>query len=437
MSTHREALQGYALKTAQEPPQKSLPPMRILVWSIAYAPDLISVGKYSGEMCSWLSARGHEVKVITAPPYYPAWEVPESYKTARYVTEQIDGIEVTRCPMYVPKIPTGMKRLLHLMSFAASSSLAALRLALRFRPDILLVVVPSFMITPGALAASQFSGAASWLHVQDFEIDAAFELGLLRGERARRFALWIERRLLRRFSRVSSISRKMMEGLDRKGVPAERAVEFRNWVDTSVIVPGDRQTSYRQSLQIAPEAIVALYSGNMANKQGLEYLAAAARHLAGRRSDIVFVLSGNGPLAGRLRSDTEGLPNVRFLDLQPLEKFSELLATADIHLLPQRAAAADLVLPSKLAGMLSSGRPIIAMAEPDTQLATEIEDVGIAIEPGNGEVLAAAIETLANDADLRARLGGAGRAKALARWGMNAILTEFEQKLSTLVVERR
>ena len=77
------------------------------------------------------------------------------------------------------------------------------------------------------------------------------------------------------------------------------------------------------------------------------------------------------------------------------------------------------------------------MAEPGTQLATEIEDVGLAIEPGNSDVFAAAIETLANDAGLRLRLGAAGRARALARWDINKVLNEFEQKLWALVLEHR
>jgi colanic acid biosynthesis glycosyl transferase WcaI len=410
---------------------------KILIWSINYAPDFIGVAKYATEMATWLAARGHEVKILTGPPFYPAWAVPEPYNAKRYLTERVNGIEVTRCPLYVPKIPTGARRLLHHLSFAVSSSPAAIRMSWRFRPDVLFAIAPSFLITPVAPLAARIAGAASWLHLQDFEIDAAFELGLLRGEGVRRLALSLERRLLHPFDCVSSISRKMVDALEQKGVPPGRTVEFRNWIDTATVVPSNRNTSYRQSLQIAPETIVALYSGNMANKQGLEYLAATARQLASRRMDIAFVLCGRGPMAGRLRHDTEGLQNVRFLDLQPIEKFSELLATADIHLLPQRAAAADLVLPSKLAGMLSSGRPVVAMAEPGTQLATEIEDVGLAIEPGNSDVFAAAIETLANDAGLRLRLGAAGRARALARWDINKVLNEFEQKLWALVLEHR
>lgn len=49
--------------------------MKILVYGINYSPELTGIGKYTGEMVEWLAAQGHEVRVITAPPYYPQWQV--------------------------------------------------------------------------------------------------------------------------------------------------------------------------------------------------------------------------------------------------------------------------------------------------------------------------------------------------------------------------
>ena len=54
--------------------------MRILIYGINFSPELTGIGKYSGEMADWLSNRGHEVRVITAPPYYPEWSIRKEYK---------------------------------------------------------------------------------------------------------------------------------------------------------------------------------------------------------------------------------------------------------------------------------------------------------------------------------------------------------------------
>ena len=362
--------------------------------------------------------------------------VPAPYSPTRYANESIESIAVTRCPLYVPRNPTGLHRLVHHASFAATSALPTLYYARRFRPDVIFAVAPSLLSAPAAYLAARIHGAVSWLHIQDFEIDAAFELGLLSGHASRRLALASERRLLGAFDCVSSISPKMMARLGEKGVDDARMFELRNWVDTTFIKPSGRLTSYRLALGIDAANIVALYSGNMAAKQGLEHLAQAARWLAVNCPSVVLILSGSGPMRPMLEKQTAGLPNVHFLDLQPNEKFPELLATADIHLLPQRAEAADLVWPSKLPGMLASGRPIVVTAEAGSGLAAEINGVGVAVPTGSGDAFAHAIRCLAEDADMRDRYGKEARQVALVRWDKRAIIAALERRLETLTARR-
>lgn len=406
--------------------------MKILVQGINFAPDLIGIAKYTTEMCAVLAARGHDIHVITAPPYYPNWAVPAPYRATRYRTETIENIAVTRCPLYVPRTPTGSRRFVHHASFAASSAVATLYYARRLRPDVIFAVAPSLMSAPAAYVAARVYGAVSWLHIQDFEIDAAFGLGFLSGHTARRLALAGERRLLGAFDCVSSISPEMINRLREKGVDDERVFELRNWVDTTLIKPSNRLTSYRLALGIDAAKIVALYSGNMSAKQGLEHLAQAARWLAANCPEVVLILCGSGPMRPRLEGEMAGLPNTHFLDLQPNEKFPELLATADIHLLPQRPEAADLVLPSKLAGMLASGRPIVVMTDAGTGLAAELKGAGIAVPTGNGEALARAVARLAADADMREQYGQEARRVTLARWDRTAIIAALERRLEML-----
>ncbi len=406
--------------------------MKILFQGINFAPDLIGIAKYTTEMCAALAARGHTIHVITAPPYYPNWAVPAPYRARRYANETVEDISVTRCPLYVPRTPTGTRRLVHHASFAASSALATFYYAHRLRPDVIFAVAPSLMSAPAAYLAARLYGAVSWLHIQDFEIDAAFELGFMSGHAVHRLGLAGERRLLGAFDCVSAISPGMVARLRDKGVNNGCLFELRNWVDTMLIKPSDRLTSYRLALGIGAAKIVALYSGNMATKQGLEHLAQAAHWLAANCPDVVLILCGSGPMRPLLEAQAARLPNVHFLDLQPNEKFPELLATADIHLLPQRAQAAGLVLPSKLPGMLASGRPVVVMAEPGTTLEAEIKGAGVTVPAGDGEALAGAVARLAADADLRARYGKEARRLALKRWDSAAIFAALERRLEKL-----
>jgi colanic acid biosynthesis glycosyl transferase WcaI len=406
--------------------------LRFLFLGLNYAPELTGIGKYSGEMMEWLAARGHEVRVVTAPPYYPAWRVGEGYEQWRYTREtSAAGVEIYRCPLYVPSCPNGLKRIVHLLSFALSS-LPVMLVQAAWRPDLVLTVEPAFACAPVALLTARLCGAPAWLHIQDFEIDAAFDLGLLpSGGLIQRFAGACEGFLRHRFSQFSTISRGMMKRLQQKGIEPTQAVFFPNWVDVNAIRPTDEPGSFRKQLGIARDQVVLLYSGNMGMKQGLEILPELANGLRSHKH-LHFVFCGDGAYRSQLEEAVAGFKNVSFLQLQPVERLNELLNMADIHLLPQRAGAADLVMPSKLTGMLASGRPVIATAAPGTQVANAVEGHGIAVPPGDCDALAQAIIALADDSDLRRRIGQAARAFAEQELARDSVLMRFESAIGRM-----
>ncbi len=399
--------------------------MRILIYGLNFTPEPTGIGKFTGEMAAWLAGRGHEVQVVTSPPYYPEWRIGPGHSSWRWRSEIIEGVEVYRCPLYVPPRPRGLSRLIHLASFAISSLPVALWRARAFRPQVLIAIAPALVSAPGARLAAWLAGTRALLHIQDFEIDAAFALGIVAGGRLRRAALAIESCLLRRFECVSSITPAMVRRLAEKGVAAERRLLFPNWVDTSAIRPAP--SALRQELNLPQGAVVALYSGNMGEKQGVETLAEVARAFAG--TPVHLLLAGAGAARPRLAAATAGMSQVHWLPIQPVARLNDLLNAADIHLLPQRADAADLVMPSKLAFMLASGRPVVAGAGVGTAIATAIEGCGMVVPPGDGLAMAAAVAALAGDEQARRRLGDSARARALADWDREAILTAYERAL--------
>src|SRR5208337_1159331 len=96
--------------------------MKILIHGINFVPELAGIGKYTGEMALWLAKRGHEVRVVTAPPYYPEWCVEKGFSSWRYQRENIGNVVVFRSPLFVPRQPNTITRLMHLISFAIGST---------------------------------------------------------------------------------------------------------------------------------------------------------------------------------------------------------------------------------------------------------------------------------------------------------------------------
>lgn len=403
--------------------------MKLLLYGLNYAPEPVGIGKYSGELAEWLATRGHQVRVITAPPYFPEWKASGN----RYRREKREGLELWRCPLWVPRQPSGLSRLIHLASFALTS-LPVLLGQLGWRPQVVITVAPAFFCAPGTLLFTALSGqrTKTWLHIQDFELDAAFELGLLKGKLLRRLAERWERSTLQRFARVSTISEAMKRHAISKGVTPSKAILLPNWVDLGAITPqSDEQRAsnpYRQELGIQANQLVLLYSGSMNKKQGLELLVEVIHQLADL-PDVMWLLAGEGPSRADLKAATVGMPNVRILSLQPAERLNDWLNLADVHLLPQKAGAADLVLPSKLLGILASGRPLVASSPENSELGELARLAGVRVEPQDGKSFATALRRLLADRTLRKQLGQKGRQLAEQRYGRDAVLARLEREL--------
>lgn len=405
--------------------------MRLLLYGLNFAPEPTGVGKFTGEMAAWLAHRGHDVRAVAAPPYYPAWRRDPSVPLWR--EELWQGVRVYRAPLYVPARPSGLTRIAHLASFAAASLPLAWWQALAFHPEVVIAVAPTLMTAPGALVAATLARARTWLHVQDLETDAAFRLGLLGGAAAKRAALALERVVLRRFDRVSTISQPMRRALIEKGVAPDRMRMLSNWADLAAIRPLEGASPLRAELGIPAEAVVALYAGTLGEKQGLEVLVEATRRLEGPPA-ICVAVAGAGPGRTRLVEAAASTPRLRLLPLQPPERLNDLLNLADLHLLPERPEAADLVMPSKLGGMLASGRPVIAAVRADGAITAAIAGAGVVVPPGDAAALAAAITDLARDRPRRAALGQAARTVAEQDWDREAILTRFEEEVQALTI---
>jgi colanic acid biosynthesis glycosyl transferase WcaI len=336
---------------------------------------------------------------------------------------------------------TELKRLVHLISFSLTSFIALLS-QLFWRPDVVVVVVPTFFCVPFILLYSKLVGAKSVIHIQDYELDAMLGLGLLGSDKNLlvKAASHIERFFLRRFDMVSTISYNMVERAKHKGVVEAKTVFFPNWVDTSFITPAACRATFRKLWGYGADDKVILYSGNIGNKQGLELVLKAAESFQCSKKKIGddkvrFVIVGQGTYRARLEAMAVSmkLNNLEFRDLVSYEDLPDLMAMADVHLVVQKCGAADAVLPSKLTSILSARGYALITAEVNTELGLLCaNNVGIAerVEPENLNAFISGLnKLLAKDTKSHNKVA---RQYALDSLNKDAVLQSFEQSLSKL-----
>lgn len=371
---------------------------RVLLYAMNYAPELTGCGRYTGEMGAELVQRGAIVTVVTTPPHYPGWRVQTGHVN-RYSNETLAGQRIIRCPTYLRDAMGGIHRMIAPVAFSLTSLPVIMWQLLFRRQDMLICVEPTLFAMPAALLAARLRGTPTLLHVQDLEVDAAFEVGHLRPPIwLKRVAYAFERCILRGFDSVVTISEGMRMRLVAKGLDPARVMLIRNWVDLDHIRPLDAPLSYRAMIDVPEDRFVILYSGNLGPKQGLDTLGRAAARMAAEAqetgTDVLLVIAGDGPERDRLMHDYGHLPNIAFRPLQPEAHLGAFLNMADAHVIPQLAGATDFALPSKLAGILASGRSLIVMAEPTQEIARFVGDSAIVIPPEDDARLVDAIRSV-------------------------------------------
>jgi colanic acid biosynthesis glycosyl transferase WcaI len=403
--------------------------MRILHLGINYWPDETGIAPFVTGRCEYLAACGHEVTACAGPPYYPEWRVPYQYRGRLFSSERRNGVTILRTWMYVPRRLTSLKRILHEGSFVCSS---IMRVFGHARPDLLFVTSPPLGLTASAIALSRLWRVPFVLHVADLQPDAAVDLGMLRHGRFIKALYRLEAAAYRNAALVSTLTEAMRRRIIAKGVPPEKVVLFSDWVDPQLFSIAAPENPRRA----APESSSTVaHFGNMGMKQGLEVVIEAAK-LSRDDPEITYLLVGDGAARPALEAKVRqlNLPNLRFLPLQPHDRFIELLAQSDVCLVTQQRTVSDIVFPSKVITLLAAARPVIASVGTGSEVARVVAEsrAGITIAPEDPRALADAARHLRANPDLSTRMGRAGRTYALDRWERETVLKSTEQKLAAV-----
>ena len=353
---------------------------RILILGINFAPELTGIGKYTGEMADWLVENGYQCTVVTSFPYYPNWEVQQPYSGSFYKKEILkDGmLAVYRCPLYVPDKPTGLKRMLHDASFFLSALIMIFLLLFKQRNDHIFCVAPPFHIGFLGIIYRFFKGGKIIYHIHDLQIEAARDLHIIKNKTTFNVLFALERFIINRANHVSSISAGMIRKVAMK--TTKEILFFPNWVDTNIFHPIEEKEALKVEWGFEPTDKLVLYSGSIGEKQGLESLISIARQLQ-KKNSIKFIICGNGPYKDKLKllSEEYQLNNIFFMALQPLHIFNNFLNMVVVHLVLQKKKACDLMMPSKLTSIWSTGGLAIVTAEPGSSLYSMINENKMAV----------------------------------------------------------
>jgi colanic acid biosynthesis glycosyl transferase WcaI len=399
--------------------------MKVLVWGINYAPEVTGIGPCNTALCEYLSGQGHEVEMVTTFPYYPAWKKRPEDRGTLWRTDVLNNVPVHRCWHYVPAQVRWWKRIVHEATFLLTS---LPRVLTRSRPDVVVAISPPLLLGPAAWLASRLLRTRYVFHVQDLQPDAAVGLGMLKSNVFTRLLYAVEAFSYRRAWRVSGISRGMLVAFANKGVPREKCIYFPNGIR---LQPPVARGNFRASHGFATDDFLAVYSGNIGVKQGLQVLLQAAPLL--RNPKIKIVICGDGAQREQIDRQAAGLENVRMLPLLAEGDYRAMLADCDLSIITQVAGSSRAFFPSKLLNPLAAARPILSVADQESELAHAVTESGCGINvlPNDPRELADHLERLANDPARLEIWAKAGRAW-VEQFEQTRLLAAYLAELSKL-----
>jgi colanic acid biosynthesis glycosyl transferase WcaI len=167
----------------------------------------------------------------------------------------------------------------------------------------------------------------------------------------------------------------------------------------------------------------------MGPAQGLDTVLDAAALLK-NEFRLQFLLVGEGTSFDRLKNlvQDRGLTNVLMLPHQPYAVVPQIYAASDLCVVPLALNTGSDAVPSKVYRIMACARPVLACADPESDLAELVREAqcGTIVAPGSSESLASAIGEAMRDPSACAVMGEAGRRHVLTNYTRLSISAQYD-----------
>lgn len=381
-------------------------PHAVVLLGLNYSPEPTGIAPYTAGLAARLADSGFEVDALVAHPHYPEWAIKKGYGQW-LATERSGGVRIRRHLHYVPRSPRGIRRLLSELSFG-------LRLisARWGSPEVVIAVSPSLFATAMATLRLRLTRSQSRLVVWVQDI---YTLGLSEtgegGGLVGHLTRWVEAWTLRAADSVVVIHSRFAEYVaDELGVEPKNVTVIRNWSHLPNMEPVATEDA-RKALGWPADVPLAVHTGNMGVKQGLENVIDAARLADERNASVHFILVGDGGERRKLQNYAQGVSRVTFQAPLSDSAYQLALSAADVFLVNEKPGVSAMAVPSKLTSYFHAGRPIVAATDSSGIAASEIVDSrsGVVVPAGDPSALLNAVLDMDSTASHSALYGRNGQ----------------------------
>jgi glycosyltransferase involved in cell wall biosynthesis len=386
--------------------------MRVCFFNRSYWPDQAATGQLLTELAQDLvSQHGWTASVVAGRALHGSHEVRKSTRLVE--VEEHAGVRILRANGTAFDRRRFAGRAANYLTYFTSALASTARIGSQ---DVVVSLTDPPILGLAALLAARRAGARFVFLCEDIFPEVAALLEDFQSAAVNRMLDRINRYLLREADAVVALGERMKRRLvEEKGAASSRVHVIHNWADCDAIMPGPKDNAFSRAHGLA-DRFVLMHSGNVGLSQNLDLLVEAAARLQSCERLVIAVV-GDGARRQALQDQAarRGLTNIRFFPYQPKELLHESFASADAFLVSLKPGLEGYIVPSKLYGILASGRPFVAAVDPSCEAAMIAREhqCGTVAPPGDVEALVAAIAALHDNPAATGAMGANARRASL------------------------
>jgi glycosyltransferase involved in cell wall biosynthesis len=404
--------------------------LKLLILTQYFPPEVGAPQNRLFELAVRLQKLGVDVTVLTAMPNYPQMEIYEAYKGKSYCYEELEGLKIHRCSIYVSKNKSIISRLRNYFSFVISSARMGNNKLGEF--DFLMCESPPLFLGYSAMYLARKKKAKLIFNVSDLWPESAEKLGVVTNKTLLSFAYHLEARLYQKATLVTGQTQGICRNIQER-FPKVKTYWLPNGVDLTYYNPAEiKAGNWREKNGFNEKDFILLYAGIVGIAQGLEIILEAAKFFT-KQPHIKFVIMGSGPEKDKLlklKGELQ-LLNIHFLEPVTKKEMPAVLKSVNGAIIPLKKLDIFLgAIPSKIFESLAMELPVVLGVDGEARnLFIDKGKCGIYFEPGNVKALVVAIEELVTKPEQSIQLGKNGRAFVNQQFNREILALNFYNQL--------
>lgn len=349
---------------------------KLLVYAHYFYPDVASTGQILTELCEGLIEDFH-ITVICVVPSYDG-KVEEKYKKKRIHIENYKGINVMR--VRVPEFDKKNKisRVKNIVTYFFNAIIATFKAG---KQDVVFSISqPPILGGLLGIIGKTLKRAKYIYNIQDFNPEQTEAVGYSKNKFVLNFARALDKFSCKRADTIIVVGRDMQQTLEKrfKGGDVPHSVVINNWIDEMQIYPLEgkdlKVLSFKNQYGLK-DKFVFMCSGNIGLYYDLENIIKVIGEFKDR-ADVVFAFVGDGIMKQTLVDYTleNSLRNVVFIPYQDKDDLIYSLNAADVHIVTNAKGIKGISVPSKIYGVMASGKAVLGVLEEGSEARLLIEN---------------------------------------------------------------